>query len=241
MSLGYTDTPFLPGGLWRVHDADRPQPPVISPATPAADTPASAPSDAQILFDGSSLDGWRRIDGRPAGWRLVEGGAMEVVGGTGDIQTTAELGDIQLHLEFRCPTPPRGDGQGRGNSGVFLLGRYEVQVLDCWENPTYADGTVGAIYGQYPPRVNASRAPGLWQSYDILFSGPRFETSGACIVPASLTILLNGVVVQYNARPIGLTTHRVVGVYQPHPIVGPLRLQDHGDPVQFRNIWARSL
>jgi hypothetical protein len=170
----------------------------------------------------------------------VENGYLEVVAKTGDIQTREEFGDCQLHLEWAPPSEVVGDSQGRGNSGVFLMGRYEIQVLDCYDNPTYADGTTGAIYAQCPPLVNACRRPGEWNTYDIIWEAPRFE--GEQVVrPAYVTVLLNGLVLHHRQELIGATTHRKVGEYTAHPPAGPLRLQDHGNPVRFRNIWYRPL
>lgn len=232
---GYRDTPRLPDG-WRVHDADRPRPMVVDPG-PARD-PVPPPADAIVLFDGRDLAAWRGRDGE-ARWEIV-GGAMRV-NGTGDIETIAEFGDCQVHVEWMAPVPPRGDSQGRGNSGIFLCGRYEVQILDSFANPTYADGQAGALYGQQPPLVNACRPPGEWQTYDILFVAPRFDASGALLSPARITVLHNGIVVQLDEPLLGQTAHRAVARYEPHPPTGPIRLQDHGDPVRFRNIWVRPL
>jgi len=159
---------------------------------------------------------------------------------SGDIQTRAELGDCQLHLEFATPSQVAGSSQGRGNSGVFLMGRYEIQVLDCYENPTYADDTTGAIYGQYPPLVSACRAPGEWQTYDVVWIGPRFE-GGKLVSSPHCTVIHNGIVVQYHRELIGPTTHRKVAEWEEHPSLGPLRLQDHNNPTRFRNIWYRKL
>ncbi len=233
--IGYDDTPTIPGQRWRVHDSARPQPPVVTPGANG-----SPPSDAVVLFRGRSLDGWvSRARGGPAPWKVADG-YLEVVPGTGDIQTTAELGDCQLHLEFATPAEVAGSSQGRGNSGVFLMGRYELQVLDCYDNPTYADGTTGAIYGEFPPLVNACRPPGAWQSYDVVWIAPRFE-GGRLVSPPYCTLIHNGVVVHYHRALIGPTSHRVVAPWEPHPPVGPLRLQDHRNPVRFRNIWYRNL
>lgn len=234
---GYDDTPYIPGTTWRVHDRSRPQPPLVTPGTGGA-----PPSDAVVLFDGRDLSAWESVrDGGPAGWK-VENGYAEVVKGTGDICTTEQFSDIQLHLEFACPEVVRGAGQGRGNSGVFLMGKYEVQVLDGHDNPTYADGTVGAIYGQYPPLVNPARRPGEWQIYDIIFVAPRWDTQGKLASPAMLTVLLNGVLVQHAKEAQGPTGHKTVSNYDtPHPPEQGLRLQDHGDPVRYRNIWVRRL
>lgn len=235
--IGYDDTPLIPGQRWRVHDGARPQPRIV---TPGAEN-RLPPADAVLLFDGRDLSGWTSVrDGGPAGWR-VEDGCLEVVSRTGDIQTRAEFGDCQLHVEFRTPSEVVGNSQGRGNSGVFLMGRYEIQVLDGYDNPTYADGITGAIYGQYPPLVNACRAPGEWQSYDAIWIAPRFEGERLAS-PASLTLFHNGVLVHYQRPLLGLTSHKIAPPpWAAHGPTGPLRLQDHGNPVRFRNIWYRPL
>jgi hypothetical protein len=235
---GYTDTPELPHCEYRVHDADRPRPESVTPGSPhPAGDVARAPSDATVLLDGSGLDGWVHDDGSAAAWR-VEEDSVVVEPGTGDIRTESEFGDCHLHVEWAAPPVVDGESQGRGNSGVFLMDRYEIQVLDNYENPTYADGYAGAVYGQHPPAVNACREPGAWQTYDILWTAPRFD--GAELAsPARVTVLHNGVVVQDDVELIGATTHREVGEYSPHPPEAPLRLQDHGDEVRFRNVWYR--
>lgn len=232
--VGYTDTPFLPGGKWRVHDANRPNPPVVHPGA----QPGAAPSDATVLFDGKDLSAWQGGDGKPAGWKLVDG-VMEV-NGSGNIQTKAEFGDFQMHLEWAEPKEISESSQGRGNSGVFLMGRYEVQVLDCYDNRTYADGQTGALYGQKPPDVNACRAPGEWQSYDIVFHAPHFDGEKLAS-PARVTVFQNGIVVQDDIAFLGTTGHRTLAQYSPHPPQGPIVLQDHGNPVRYRNIWIRPL
>lgn len=232
--LGYSDTPVLPDSGYHVHDGARPQPPVVSAPNGAP------PSDAVVLFDGNGLDGWVNVkDNRPAGWKLVDG-AMEVVPGVGDIQTKATFGDCQLHLEFMSPVEVKGEGQGRGNSGVFLMGLYEIQVLDNCQNPTYPDGTAGAIYGQTPPLVNPVRKPGEWNQFDILWSAPVFANR-ELRAPASVTVLLNGVVQHHHKDLQGPTQHKELAHYEEHPAEGPLKLQDHGDLVRFRNIWIRPL
>lgn len=239
MSLGYQDTPIIPGSTYRVHDGERPQPKVVTPGTFSSQTaPGTPPSDAVVLFDGTSLDGWTG-NGGEAKWK-VEGGAMHVVPGAGNIRTKEEFGDVQLHIEFASPTVVKGDGQGRGNSGVFLMGRYEIQVLDCFNNPTYPDGTVGAIYGQYPPLVNASNPAGQWSVYDIIWEGPRFD-GDKLVRPARVTVFLNGVLLHHAKELQGPTEHRQTASYKPHGEKGPLELQDHGDLVRFRNIWYRPL
>jgi hypothetical protein len=226
---------------WKIHDMNRPVPPVIDPGTSSTqDTPGRPPSDATILFDGTSLSKWQHKDGTPAKWK-VENGYAEVAAKTGYIYTKQAFGDCQLHVEFREPTPPRGESQERGNSGVFLMGLYEVQVLDSYENKTYADGQASAVYGQYPPLVNASRPPGQWQWYDIVFHGPRFDAAGKLLRPARETVFHNGVLVQDNVELSGPTEHGERPPYKPTPEKLPLALQDHGDPVRFRNIWSREL
>ena len=237
---GYDDTPFLPDGKYRVHDCNRPQPRIVAPGTASTqEKPGAPPSDAIVLFDGRYLAKWTSMDGSPAKWR-VEGGYMEVVPKTGNIQTREHLGDCQLHVEWAAPTLVKGESQGRGNSGVFLMGLYEIQVLDCYDNPTYADGTTAAIYGQFPPLVNACRKPGEWQTYDIVWVGPRFD-GDKVIRPAYLTVFQNGLVVHHCTELIGRTTHRQLAPYAPHPVAAPLVLQDHGDLVRYRNIWFRPL
>lgn len=235
-NLGYDDTPFLPGGKWRVHDGTRPQPPIVTPGAKCGDPP----SDAILLFDGSSLEGWiQKNTGGPCQWKL-ENGYMEVVPGTGNIQSKAKFGSCQLHIEFATPTEIKGEGQGRGNSGVFLMGLYEIQVLDNYNNPTYPDGTVGAIYGQYPPLVNAIRPPGEWNAYDVVWEAPEFN-GPQLVKPAYITVFLNGIVIHHHTRLWGVTSHRVLTTYTPHDPELPLELQDHGDLVRFRNIWYRPL
>lgn len=235
MSLGYDDTPMLPGNRWHVHDGNRPQPTVVTPGAQASD----APSDATVLFDGSDLSAWQGRDGEP-GWK-VENGYMEVVPKTGDIKTKEAFGDCQLHLEFACPADVKGDSQGRGNSGVFLMDAYEVQVLDGYDNPTYADGITGSIYGEYPPQVNASRPPGQWQTYQIIFEAPRYD-GDQLTRPAFLTVIQNGVLLHHRQEALGPTGHRNLPSYDtPHGPTGSLRLQDHGDLVRYRNIWIRPI
>ena len=237
--LGYKDTPMLPGGRWHVHDGDRPLPPVITPGTCSTqEAPGKAPSDAIVLFDGKDLSHWKSQRGGPAGWN-IDHEALVTRPGAGAILSREEFGDCQLHLEFASPVPPRGRDQGRGNSGVMFFGRYEIQVLDSYDNLTYADGQAAAIYGQYPPLVNASRPPGQWQSYDIIFTAPRFKDDGSLESPAYATILHNGVVVHNHTALLGPMIFRGLPRYSPHGPKGPILLQDHGNPVRFRNIWVR--
>lgn len=224
---------------WRAHDWERPVPRVVDPG--AGGLPVPPPSDAIVLFDGSDLDAWRGADGGEPTWKLTDDGVLESVANAGYLYTRQAFGDCQLHIEWASPTVPEGKSQGRGNSGVFLMGKYEVQVLDTYKNRTYADGGAGAIYGQYPPLVNASRPPGEWQSYDIIFRRPRFGADGKLLEKASLTVLHNGVLVQDHTRPFGPTTWLYYSEYEAHPDRLPLGLQDHGNPVRFRNIWIRPL
>ncbi len=238
-SIGYDDTPIIPGTDYHVHDGDRAQPRIVTPGEFSTQAQVGAPpSDAVMLFDGSDLSGWQAKTGGDAGWK-VESGYMEVVPGTGNIQTKAKFGDCQLHLEWAAPSVVKGDSQGRGNSGVFMMGSYEIQVLDCYDNPTYADGTTGAIYGQYPPLVNPCRRPGEWQVYDIVWEAPQFD-GDQLVKPAFVTVMLNGIVLHNRKELMGSTSHRVLTTYEPHGD-GPLELQDHGDLVRFRNIWYRPL
>ena len=223
---------------WEIHDPDRPQPPVISPGPPCP--PVPPPSDAAVLFDGKDLFQWEDNKGQPAPWK-VEKSYMEVVKKTGDIRTKQKFCDCQLHVEWAAPVEVEGDGQDRGNSGVFLMGLYEIQVLDCYQNQTYPDGMTAAVYGQYPPLVNACRPPGEWQTYDIIFHRPRFGVDGGLTKPATMTVFHNGILVQDNVELTGPMGHKKRPPYQAHPDKLPLLLQDHGNPVRYRNIWIREL
>lgn len=223
---------------WPQHSMDRPKPPVA--VAPPQALPVAAPPGALVLFDGRDLGWWQKGDGSPAAWRLVDG-AMEVVKGAGGIRTRVGFGDVRVHVEWASPAPAEGTGQDRGNSGVFLMGRYEVQVLDSYRSDTYADGQAGAIYGQYPPRVNVTRAPGEWNSFDIEFRRPRFDSTGAVVTPARMTVRHNGVLVHEDAVLLGPTSHRVRAPYEAHADELPISLQDHGHPVRFRNIWVQPL
>ncbi len=221
------------------HARDCPAPRRVDPGAAPAQ-PIPPPADAIVLFDGRDLSRWRDNQGGPARWK-VETGYFEVTPGTGGIRTAESFGDVQLHIEWAAPAPPRGADQDRGNSGVFLMQTYEVQILDSWDNPTYPDGQAAAIYGQYPPLVNASRKPGEWQSYDIIFRRPRFAPDGRVVSPATMTVFHNGVLVQDHAVLIGPTRHRQRPGFEPHPDRLPIGLQDHDHPVRFRNIWLRKL
>ncbi|MBI4880564.1 MAG: DUF1080 domain-containing protein [Planctomycetes bacterium] len=223
---------------WKTHDLARPRPPVVAPAP--QDLPALPPSDAVLLFCGQGLEAWRSEKGGPADW-VVADGAFQPAPGAEDIVTVQGFGDVQLHVEWAAPLPAAGTSQGRGNSGVFLMGLYEVQILDSFENDTYADGQAAAVYGQYPPLVNACRPPGEWQSFDIVFRRPRFAEDGALIAPARVTVQQNGILVQDAVPLLGPTAWLQHLPYEEHPDRLPLSLQNHGSPVRFRNIWLREL
>ena len=212
--------------------------PVPRGVTPGLGT--APPSDAIVLFGGSDLSQWQLGNGSPSKWTIADG-AFTVAKGTGDLKTKRAFGDCQLHVEWRTPTRIEGKGQGRGNSGVFLQARYEVQVLDSYNNPTYSNGQAASIYKQHIPLVNASRQPGEWQTYDIIFRAPRFAEDGSVSRPAFLTVLHNGVLVQDHAEIKGATVYIGPPSYQRHSAKEPLMLQDHGNPVSYRNIWIREL
>ena len=277
--LGYKDTPLIPGTPWHVHDGDRPRPPVVTPGATFSHL-APPPSDATVLFDGRDLAKWSNPRGGDAQWKIVDG-YCEAVRGTGMIRTRDKFEDFQLHLEFATPSVVSGSSQGRGNSGVMINGMYEVQILDSYDNPTYADGQAGALYGQQPPLVNASKPPGEWQSYDIIFESPRWETRAVpakemptpwwralllwlgvspspppakpetqleLVKKAAVTVIQNGVVLQHRHEFFGRTdgigglAHKSLGTYgAPHPPAVFIELQDHNNPVRFRNIWVREL
>ena len=223
---------------WRQHDIRRPRPPIVEPAdAPIASKP---PKDAVVLFDGSNLDAWKASGGGPAGWKVVDG-VMQTVPGAGAIETKQKFGDIQLHVEWSAPKPAVGQGQDRGNSGIFLMGLFEVQVLDSYKADTYADGQAGAIYGQFPPLANASRPPGEWQSYDIAFRRARFDASGKLLEPARITLFHNGILVQNNEEPVGPTSWLKSLPYSDVGGKGPISFQDHDHPVRYRNVWLREL
>ncbi|QBG48613.1 DUF1080 domain-containing protein [Verrucomicrobia bacterium S94] len=242
----HADNPFLPDG-YRVHDYSRPLPPVVTPGEKSC----LPPSDAYVLFDGTDLTEWvgtvstnkkkyYNPDGK-ALWK-VQDGYMEV-NGTGSLISRKQFGDCQIHLEWMTPNDSESlnkKDQGRGNSGVFIMGRYEIQVLDCFENTSYADGMTAALYGQHPALANACRPAGQWQTYDIIFRAPRFE-GDKVISPAAATVIHNGVVVQNNTEFLGISTYKKLPKYWPHPEKGPLLLQDHNNPIRYRNIWVREL
>jgi hypothetical protein len=223
---------------WKVHDPDRPLPPVVDPGP--VGKPVPAPADATVLFGGTDLSSWVNKDGQAAKWK-VENGFMEVVKKTGEIRTRRKFGDCQLHVEWASPSEVKGESQGRGNSGVFLMGIYEVQVLDNYNNKTYADGMAAAVYSQYPPLVNACRPPGEWQTYDIVFRRPRFDGEGNILQPAFMTVFHNGILVQDHVDLTGPTAWKQRPGYKAHKDKLPISLQDHGNPVRFRNIWIREL
>jgi len=226
---------------WKISDRNRPAPAVITPASPSTQqSPGKAPSDAVVLFDGANLSKWQDSKGGPARWKVANG-VIEIVPGTGDIRTAQAFGDCQLHVEWAEPNPPHDKDQGRGNSGIYLMSRYELQVLDSYENKTYPDGQTGAVYAQTPPLVNACLRPGEWQTYDIVFHGPRFAPDGKLLRPAHITVLQNGVLVQDNTELTGPTNYMERPPYVAHPDKMPLLLQDHDQPVRFRNIWIREL
>jgi hypothetical protein len=220
---------------WRIHDRGRPRPAVIQPGSNVG----APPSDAIVLFDGSDLSAWNANDGSAAKWH-AENGYIEVEPGTGPMRTRQGFGDCQLHVEWATP-PPSGNGQGRGNSGLYFMRQYEVQILDSYDNDTYPDGQAGAVYAQQPPLVNASRAPGEWQAYDIIFRRPRFAPDGSVASPARVTVFHNGVLVQDDTLFTGPTSWMSRPAYAAHADALPLELQDHGNRMRFRNIWLREL
>ena len=236
MLLVTTATAQIPSlDEWAVHDLDRPQPVMVEPGPAVSIAP---PSDAIVLFDGTDLSEWEHLSGDPAAW-VVKDGYMEVAPRSGSIRTRAGFGDVQLHIEWS--TPNSGSGQDSGNSGVYFMHTYEVQVLNSHGNETYPDGQAAAIYGQYPPLVNASRPPDSWQSYDIVFRRPRFDDQGQVASPARLTVFHNGVLVQDNVTLTGPTGHRSRPPYSAHEDRLPLVLQDHNEPTRYRNVWIRDL
>ncbi len=227
-------TPEIPGTPWQVHDGTRPQPRVVETGGALS---VKAPGDAKVLFDGKSLDAWT-TDGKPASWTVKDG---ILVASPGTLTTKEQFGPVQVHLEWRVPAGRQVNGQGGGNSGIFLMGMYEVQILQSHTNRTYPDGTAGALYGQTPPLVNATAPQGEWQSYEILFHPPKYEGEKV-VKPATVTVIQNGVVLHHAREFMGPTKFRQLATYPPkHPETGPLSLQFHGDPIEFRNIWARPI
>jgi hypothetical protein len=214
---------------------NRPAPPAVKPGENSSDPP----SDAVVLFNGADINQWESVKGGPAKWK-VENGYMQVFKSTGDIRTKTIFGSCQLHIEWATPEVVKGNGQERGNSGVYLMGKYEVQVLDSFNNKTYPDGQAAAVYGQNPPLVNACQPPGRWQSYDIVFHRPIFRGK-KLVKPATMTVLHNGVLVQDNWIVEGTAAHKERAKYTAHEDKLPLMLQDHGNPVRYRNIWVREL
>jgi hypothetical protein len=237
--IGYTNMAEIPGTPWRIHDAARPQPPVVAPGA----TAGAPPADAIVLFDGRDLSKFahnRKGQIVDAEWP-VRDGYFETGAGRGSIVTRESFGDVQLHLEFATPADAAGFSQGRGNSGVILMGRYEIQVLDSFNNTTYADGMAASIYGEHPPAVNVARKPGEWQTYDIIFEAPIFK--GTTLVrPAYFTVFWNGVLVHHRRAVMGSTSATMQPhSYTPHEPELPLTLQDHSNPVRYRNVWVRRL
>jgi len=230
-------------GRWLIHDVNRPAPAVITPGTESTQSQAGqAPSDAIVLFDGTDLSEWTSNKGGPAKW-IVRDGEMEAVKRSGPVKTKQKFGSCQLHVEFATPSTVRGSGQGRGNSGVFLMDTYEVQILDSYDNETYPDGQCAALYGRAVPLVNACRGPGEWQSYDIIFHRPIFKGEEV-VKKAMFTVFQNGVLVHDHVELVGGTGWRgkhAISDYEPHEDKLPIMLQDHGNPVRFRNIWIREL
>lgn len=237
---GYNDTPQITGQKWKVHDMARPRPRKVTPAPYVNEAP---PSDAVVLFDGKDLSQWAQAarggQVQEPKWK-VENGYIEIAPRTGRLVTKEKFGDCQLHVEWLIPKEATGTGQSRGNSGVELMTRYEIQVLESNQNLTYADGGAGAIYGVWPPLVNPSRPQGEWNVYDVFFEAPRFE-GDKVVKPAYVTLFFNGVLAQDHQAYLGTTIWRQVGKYTPHPAEQPLSLQDHNQPVRFRNIWIRRL
>ena len=227
---------------WAIHDQNRPQPKVVTPGTfSTPEQPGQPPSDAIILFDGKDLSNWEadKPEGGPSKW-IVKDGAMECTPGSGQIRTKDKFGDCQLHIEWAAPKDVKGDSQGRGNSGIYLEGICEIQVLDCYDNPTYADGAAGSVYGVNPPAANPLNPPGQFQVVDILFRRPIYE-GDKCLDPGYVTVFLNGVLVQDHTQLEGSTGHMKRTKPGAFPDKGPLKLQDHGNPVRFRNVWYREL
>lgn len=205
------------------------EPPVVTPGA----TDDAPPSDAVVLFDGTDMSAWEG-----GNWRVADG---VVYSGGGDIRTKQAFGDVQFHIEWSAPAEVKGNGQGRGNSGVYLMEKYEVQVLDSYDNPTYFDGQAGSIYKQTPPMANAMRKPGEWNTYDIIFTAPRFKVDGSVESPACVTLIHNGVLALNHFELLGPSSYTELAKYEVHDPTGKIKLQDHGNPVRFRNIWVREI
>lgn len=239
---------MLPGGKWHQHDPNRPQPPVVTPGSNFS-VGATAPSDAEVLFDGKDLSKWTDKDGKEASWK-VQDGYVEVSPPKGnDLKTRGKWSDFQLHVEWTSPIPAGQHGQARGNSGVMINNMYEVQVLDSYQDKTYPDGQAGALYGQMPPLVNPAKPPGEWQSYDIIWESPRWNDKKELVQKACVTVLFNGVVVQHRTEFIGSTdgigggvAYKAKSFYLQHDPEVCIQLQNHNsNPVRYRNIWIRDL
>jgi hypothetical protein len=238
-SLGVDGTPLQPDGRWHIHDGSRPQPKVVTRRRSNDASLSAAPSDAIVLVGpDSDLSAWQMTDGSAPTW-MMRDGVLET--GKGFLRTKKEFTDFQLHVEFATPREVKGNGQQRGNSGVFLLGQFEIQVLDSYENPTYPDGQAAAMFGQYPPLVNASAAPGEWQTFDITFTAPRFTSGRILEKPAVVTVFHNGVLVHNATAFWGPTGYKMIKPYTFDSARGPIGLQDHANPVRYRNVWIRPL
>ncbi len=227
---GFTNTRLVPGTKGHTHDPSRPQPKWVPPKYDGK--PVPAPAGATVLFDGKDMAKWKNKN-----WKLTDGYMLATKGSQVSVD---QFGDIHLHVEWYVPAGLKGFGQKQGNSGVYLMGKYEIQVLNCYNNRTYADGMTAALYGQYPPMVNACRPPGKWQSFDIHFKAPVFK-DGKLEQAAYVTVYHNNVLVHDNAKFLGATVWRKVAQYKPHGSKGPISLQAHGSPVRYRNIWVRPL
>lgn len=244
--IGYSDTPVIPGSKWKVHDIDRPRPAVVTPAEKLG----GAPADAIVLFDGTNTDAFHSKKKDEKGKDTAEMGACpwkiengELLVSGGDAWTKQEFGSCQFHIEWKTEPNTKGNSQKKGNGGVFFMDRYETQILDCDNNPTYADGMAGGVYGQTPPLVNAVKKAGEWQVYDIVFTAPKKE-GGKVVEPAYITTFINGICVQNHTAIQGPTKHKQVTNYDGEfPEKAPLRLQDHKNepPVRLRNIWVRPM
>ena len=229
---GYTDTPLIPGSEFRVHQQDRPQPPRVIPPETDGSPGWAPPSDAIVLFDGTSLEHFEENT-----WPIAGG---IIVANHGNLQTKEAYGDCQLHIEWRAPNPPEGEPVNMGNSGIFFMGLYELQIYDSYSSKIYADGSAAAMYGQIPPLVNVCRKPGEWQSFDVIFTAPVFE-GDTLVEPAWITVLHNGVLVHNHTKILGPSAHKAFTPYKPHDARLPITIQGHGCPVAFRNIWIRNL